>query len=72
MTIAKQIGYAYLFLASVSPLKEGMRWMSLAMVNRSISAMRKESPSNELIRRTDDNEDWNAMIADVCNRPGTW
>ena len=25
---------------------------------------RKESPNNELIRRTDDREDWKAMIAD--------
>ena len=24
---------------------------------------RKESPNNELIRRTEDREDWNAMIA---------
>ena len=32
---------------------------------------RKESPNIELIRRTDDREDWKAMIADVCNRPGT-
>ena len=32
---------------------------------------RKVSPNNELIRRTDDREDWKAMIADVCNRPGT-
>ena len=32
---------------------------------------RKESPNNELIRRTDDREDWKAMIADVCNKPGT-
>ena len=32
---------------------------------------RKESPSNELIRRTDDREDWETMIADVCYRPGT-
>ena len=32
---------------------------------------RKESPSNELIRRTDDRDDWEAMIADVCNSPGT-
>ena len=32
---------------------------------------RKESPSNKLIRRTDDSEDWKAMIADVCSRPGT-
>ena len=32
---------------------------------------RKESPNNELIRRTDDREDWKAMIADVCNSPGT-
>ena len=32
---------------------------------------RKDSPNNELIRRTDDREDWKAMIADVCNRPGT-
>ena len=32
---------------------------------------RKESPNNELIRRTDDREDWEAMIIDVCNSPGT-
>ena len=32
---------------------------------------RKESPCNEVIRRTDDREGWEAMIADVCNRPGT-
>ena len=32
---------------------------------------RKESPNNELIRRTDDREGWEAMIADVCNSPGT-
>ena len=32
---------------------------------------RKESLNNELIRRIDDREDWKAMIADVCNRPGT-
>ena len=32
---------------------------------------RKESPNNELIRRTDDREDWKVVIADVCNRPGT-
>ena len=32
---------------------------------------RKESPNNELIRRTGDREDWKAMIADVCNRPAT-
>ena len=34
-------------------------------------ATRKASPNNELIRRTDDREGWKAMIADVCNRPGT-
>ena len=33
---------------------------------------RKESPNNELIRRTGDREGWKAMIADVWNRPGTW
>ena len=33
---------------------------------------RKESHNNELIRRTDDREGWKAMVADVCNRPGTW
>ena len=33
--------------------------------------MRKESPNNELIRRTDNREDWKALITDVCNRPGT-
>ena len=32
---------------------------------------RKESPNNELIRRTDDREDWKAMICDVRNRHGT-
>ena len=32
---------------------------------------RKESPNNELIRRTDNREDWKVMTADVCNRPGT-
>ena len=32
---------------------------------------RKESPNNELIGRTDDIADWNAMIADVCNRRAT-
>ena len=32
---------------------------------------RKESPNKELIRETDDREGWKAMIADVCNRPGT-
>ena len=32
---------------------------------------RKESP-DELIRRNDGREDWKIMIADVCNRPGTW
>ena len=35
------------------------------------SVTRKESPNNELIRRTDDREDWEAMIADVCNSPDT-
>ena len=32
---------------------------------------RKKSLNNELIGRIDDREDWKAMIADVCNRPGT-
>ncbi|GFO15176.1 endonuclease-reverse transcriptase [Plakobranchus ocellatus] len=32
---------------------------------------RKESPNNELIRRTDNREEWKAMIADVCNRSST-
>ena len=32
---------------------------------------RKESSNNELIRKTDNREDWKAMIANVCNRPGT-
>ena len=32
---------------------------------------RKESANNEIIRRTDDREDWKAMIADVCDRPDT-
>ena len=32
---------------------------------------RKESPNNELIKITDAREDWEAMIADVCNSPGT-
>ena len=29
---------------------------------------RKESPNNELIRRTDDRDYWKAMISDVCNK----
>ena len=32
-----------------------------------IFVTRKESPNNG---RTDDREDWRAMVADVCNRPG--
>ena len=32
---------------------------------------KKVSPTNELIRKTDDREDWKAMITGVCNRPGT-
>ena len=32
---------------------------------------RKDSLNNELIRKTDHREDWRAMIADVCIRPGT-
>ena len=32
---------------------------------------RNKSPNNELIRRTDDRQEWKAMIADVCNRPVT-
>ena len=32
---------------------------------------RKESPNNEIIKRTDDREDWEAMITDVCNSPST-
>ena len=32
----------------------------------------KESPNNELTRKTDDKEDWKAMIADVCYRLGPW
>ena len=31
---------------------------------------RKESPNNELIRRTDNREDWKAMIVEVRNRSG--
>ena len=31
----------------------------------------KESPNNELIRRTDVRVNRKAMIADVCNRSGT-
>ena len=38
------------------------------MVNYST---RKESPNNVLFGRTGDREDWKAMIADDCNRPGT-
>ena len=34
-------------------------------------AIRKDSPNNELTRRTDDREGWKVMIPDVCNRPGT-
>ncbi|GFN81833.1 triple functional domain protein-like protein, partial [Plakobranchus ocellatus] len=40
-------------------------------LNTCIYATRKESPNNELIRRTDNRGEWKAMIADVCNRPGT-
>ena len=32
---------------------------------------RKEYPNNEIIKRTDDREDGKAMIANLCNRPGT-
>ena len=32
---------------------------------------RKEYPNNEHMRRTDNKEDWKAIIADVCNRSGT-
>ena len=32
---------------------------------------RKDSPNNGLIGRTDDREDWEAMITDVCNSHGT-
>ena len=32
---------------------------------------RKESHKKELIKRTDNKENWKAMISDVCNRPGT-
>ncbi|XP_077974172.1 uncharacterized protein LOC144429830 [Styela clava] len=32
---------------------------------------KKESSNNELIRRTNNRLEWKAMIADVCNRPGT-
>ena len=32
---------------------------------------REESPNNELIGRTEDREDWKAIIADVCSRPCT-
>ena len=35
------------------------------------SVTRKESPNTELIRRKDDIEGWESMIADFCNRPGT-
>ena len=31
----------------------------------------KQSPINELIRRSDNRDEWRAMIADVCSRPGT-
>ncbi|GFN98012.1 endonuclease-reverse transcriptase [Plakobranchus ocellatus] len=34
-------------------------------------ATRKESPNNELIRKTDNIEEWKVMIADVCNRTCT-
>ena len=32
---------------------------------------RKESPNNELIKRNDDREEWEAMMVNVCKRPGT-
>ena len=31
---------------------------------------KKEFADNEVLRRTDDREDWEAMVADVCNIPG--
>ena len=34
-------------------------------------ATKKEISNNELIGRTRDREEWKAMTADVCNRPGT-
>ena len=33
---------------------------------------KKESPNNELIKRTGNREEWRAMVVDVWNRPGTW
>ena len=37
--------------------------------NLNIDKTRKESPNNELIRRTGYREDWKAMIANVSKRP---
>ena len=42
-----------------------------AQNTQTVFVTRIESPSNELIRRTDDREDRMAMIADVGNRSGT-
>ena len=38
-------------------------------LNRFIT--QKQLPINELIRRYDNRDEWRAMIADVCSRPGT-
>ena len=32
---------------------------------------RKVNPNNKFIRRTDDKEEWKAMIVNVCNGPDT-
>ena len=39
------------------------------ILNNSIT--RKEPPNNNLTRRTEDREDWKAMIADIYSRAGT-
>ena len=42
---------------------QGIKYSDTDSLNNYVT--RKESPKNELIRRTDDREDWMAMIADA-------
>ena len=51
----------YLSYSFVSESKRGLRCVKLLY-----------NPNNEIIRRSDDREDWKAMFPDVCNTPGTW
>ena len=45
---------------------------NVAIKKNFIEALRdKKFPNNELVRRTEDKEDWEVMIADVCDITGT-